>query len=610
MILLNALGCRQPPERPTEAFVFVDHVEEADHDYDEIQFRSVRKDELLSSQVTMESKTKRSFTPPVPSRFTFTVNVPTDPVLRFSIGATSFGKEALPVPIEFSIYLDSGEGDTLHFSETVFRRHPDRWFDHEIDLTPWSGRRIRLTFATRARPRQPVPHPPLLPYPVMAAWGHPILTSTRFEPDKTPIILISIDCLRADHVGVYGYPRATTPHIDKVAEVASIFDTAIGTSSWTLPTHMSMLTGLMPSFHAATKWEKLDTSVAYLPEVLAEGGYGTHGVASWVYVSQTYGFERGFDIYTVFDNPRAGEVIDEAIALIERATGQNLFLFIHILDPHWPYSPPRDFLEHFGPRPRDLSNLHDRVARAEPPKSDREIEEIIQLYDSEIAYTDQELGRFFEELRARDLYDRSLIIITADHGEAFYEHGHWQHSRTLYDELVHIPLIVKWPEQTTRGRVSAPVSQMDIFPTIIEAAGLELPHRERRGLADYAHGRTGDEGEPISSEVTWRSPEETKMKLSFRDGGQKYVTTLIGPVGSDLGVSHRLEEELYDLSSDPGEMKNLFSASSPEGEAYRQRVRAFLEAAREVRGTRSGEQIELDEKLLERLKALGYVDHY
>jgi arylsulfatase A-like enzyme len=327
-------------------------------------------------------------------------------------------------------------------------------------------------------------------------------------------------------------------------------------------------------------------------------------------VSQSYGFERGFDIYKVYDNPAAGEVVDQAIALIERAKGQNLFLFMHVLDPHWPYLPPRDFYQRFGPRPKDISTLHDRLRRAEPPESDLEIEEIIQLYDSEIAYTDQELGRFFEELAARDIYDRSMIIITADHGEAFYEHGHWQHSRTLYEELVHIPLIVKWPGQTQRGRINTQVSQTDIFPTLIEAAGLESPHTEARSLADYLGERAGEEdGSIILSEITWRSPEETRMKLSFRGGGQKYVATLLGPVGNDLAVSHLLEEELYDLLNDPDEMKNLLSASSPTTEDYRQRVRDFLDRAKKIRMTRKGERIELDEELLERLKALGYVDH-
>jgi arylsulfatase A-like enzyme len=555
-----------------------------------------------------------SLTPPIPSRFTYMVDVPAEPVFRFSIGATSFGEDILPAPILFSISVDAGEGEARVFNDTIHRWQPDQWLDREVDLSQWSGRRIQLTFETKERPRPkrtPKNPPPSLPHPVIAAWGNPVLTSPRFEPDKPTLILISIDCLRADHVSTYGYHRKTTPHIDKVAEDGIVFETAISTSSWTLPTHMSMLTGLMPSVHAATKWEKLDTSVPYLPEVLAEGGYRAYGVASWVYVSQIYGFERGFDIYKVYDNPVARDVVDEAIALIERAKGQNLFLFMHILDPHWPYLPPEDFYERFGPRPRDISTLHDRVGRAEPPESDLEIEEIIQLYDSEIAYTDQELGRFFAELVARGLYDRSMIIITADHGEAFYEHGHWQHSRTLYEELVHIPLIVKWPGQSPKGRINTQLSQMDIFPTLIGAAGLSAPHMEAQSLEQYigVGGEVEDKGESmIPSEITWRSPEETRMKLSFRGRGRKYVATLLGPAGNDLGVSHLLEEEFYDLLNDPDEAHNLFVTSSPETRDYRQRVRAFLETAKEIRRTRRGEQIELDEELLERLKALGYVD--
>ena len=112
---------------------------------------------------------------------------------------------------------------------------------------------------------------------------------------------------------------------------------------------------------------------------------------------------------------------------------------MHFLDPHWSYLPPKEFLERFGPRPPDISDLLDVVARSKAPPSPAETKQVTQLYDGEIAFTDQELGRFFDELKAMRLYNESLIIVTADHGEALYEHGHWQHSKTLYDEIVRIP---------------------------------------------------------------------------------------------------------------------------------------------------------------------------
>ena len=326
-------------------------------------------------------------------------------------------------------------------------------------------------------------------------------------------------------MGAYGYQRDTTPNIDRFAEDGVVFETAAATSSWTLPTHMSMLTGLVPSFHRATKWEKLDTSVPYLPELLSASGYRTSGVASWVYVSQIYGFERGFHLYQVMENPLASDVVDAALTQLAKNRGQSHFLFMHLLDPHWPYLPPREFIERFGARPRDISDLQDLIAHSKPPPSDRETQEIIQLYDGEIAYTDQELGRFFAELKMLGLYEDSMIIVTADHGEAFYEHGHWQHSQTLYDEVVRIPLIVKWPGGGAGSRVASLVSQVDIFPSLLEAAGIEPPPTEAVDLALVIDGDADPEGRTAISEVTWRSPRETSMKIAFRTASSKFVVT-------------------------------------------------------------------------------------
>ncbi|MGH9460647.1 MAG: sulfatase family protein, partial [Vicinamibacteria bacterium] len=288
----------------------------------------------------------------------------------------------------------------------------------------------------------------------------------------------------------------------------------------------------------------------------------------------------------------------------------NHFLFMHLLDPHWPYLPPKEFLERFGPRPRDISDLQDLILRAEPPPSETERDEIIRLYDGEIAFTDQELGRFFEELKALGLYDNSLIIVTADHGEAFYEHGHWQHSQTLYEEIIRIPMIVKWPGDSLKGRIRAQVSQVDVFPSVLQAAGIETPATGPYGLRELADAERRVSAERVvTSEVTWRSPNETSMKVSFRTEGMKFLATLAGPVGDDLGVSETRREELYDLVEDPDERTNLAAGRSEELASFQGRVRSFIDGARAQRSTRQGQPIELDQELLERLRALGYVDH-
>ena len=187
-------------------------------------------------------------------------------------------------------------------------------------------------------------------------------------------------------------------------------------------------------------------------------------------------------------------------------------MFVHLYDPHWPYLPPRELLEKFGPRPKDISDLMERTQEA--PKNASEVEDIIRLYDSEIAFADRELGRFFQALKDNGMYDDTLVIITSDHGEAFYEHGHWQHSQTLYDELTRVPLIVKWPESSTTGRSAELFSQVDIFATLVEAAGLELPVTEEGFLVRRSLASTGKLSRRLLSEMTWRSPDGTFMSES------------------------------------------------------------------------------------------------
>ena len=205
-------------------------------------------------------------------------------------------------------------------------------------------------------------------------------------------------------MSAYGYEHLTTPNIDTVASEGTVFENVFATASWTLPTHMSMLTGLLPSFHGATKWEKLASSVPYLPELLAEAGYRTSGVVSWVYLSQAYGFERGFHSYSVLDEPEASDIVNAAIEELQRGEGQSQFLFVHLYDPHWPYLPPRELLEKFGPRPKDISDLMERTQGQEAPKNASEVEDIIRLYD-------RELGRFFQALKDNGMYDDTLVII-------------------------------------------------------------------------------------------------------------------------------------------------------------------------------------------------------
>jgi arylsulfatase A-like enzyme len=597
-------GCRER-ERATSApqpFSLVREIDGAHLVFDEARFRSVRKDGRLVDTVTMEGRSELSLTPPVPSEVSYRLHLPEDPVLRFATGVSSLGEETLPAVVELEMSVESDGRETQVFSDTVRRMAGNRWRDHDVDLRPWAGKDVTLTLASRFR------SPHRVSVPALAAWGDPVVADAGTTERRPTIVLISIDCLRADHVGAYGYPHPTTPTIDALARGGTLFEKAFSTAPWTLPSHMSMLTGLLPSLHGATKWEKLSKDVDYLPELLDGAGYRTAGVVSWVYLSQVYGFERGFDFYQVLDAPKETDVVDVALKELDRGVGRPQFLFVHLFSPHWPYLPPPDLLARLGGRPRDISTLLDKTSTVAAPADETERDEVIRLYDAEVASADRELGRLLERLKKNGLYDNALVIVTADHGEAFLEHGHWQHSQTLYDELTHVPLVVKFPGERAAARWPKLVSSVDIFVTAAEAAGLRVSTSKSGVMARASLASPLDVPRTVLSEVTTRSPQGTFMKVAIRNATHKYMATLSGPVGDDLGVSKVDDEAFYDLTSDPHERRNLLASEDARGAApFRSELRQFLDAARAARSLRKGDAVELDAATMEKLRALGYV---
>ncbi len=515
LLLGSSCGEREPPS-PSRYF-FVDHTENVGREL------SLRRSTQLSTSITMADETRRSLVPPIPSRLEFDVEVPVDPVLRFAIGVFTFGEPGLAAAVEFNLQLDAGGNQEEVFAGVVGRARPNLWLDHEVELSRWQGEKVRLIFETK---RKGETGESSGERPALALWGKPVLSSRSERSERPNVILISIDCLRSDHLGIYGYSRDTTPSIDALAKDGVVFEAAVSTSSWTLPTHMSMLTGLPPSIHGATKTSMLHDSVPYLPVLLAESGYRVDGLVSVPTLSQEYGFDRGFHSYRFYFNPGASHTVDAAIDLLGKGDGQSHFLFLHLIDAHWPYAPPEEFRQRFGERPPDISDLLKQILNDVPPSGQAQIDQAVNLYDGEIAYVDRELGRFFDKMRAEGLYDSSLIILTADHGEAFYEHGYWKHTQTLYEEMVRVPLIVKWPAESPTGRVASLVSQVDVFPTVLGAVGLDSETAWARDLRRYV--TRPDTSRSVVSEVSWKAlvTRPALFKVAFRNEQFKYVATL------------------------------------------------------------------------------------
>jgi len=606
-VAIALLSCQ--PKEPAPAPFFLAHrVSEAEGTFDETRFRSFWKDGQLAGTMTFGNpgevtESRFSVIPPVPSQLIYHVLVPRDGRLAFDIGVATLGAESLPAPVTFTVTID----EEAVFEETVPRRLGNTWLSRTVDLGGWSGAEVALSLDTRFRDT---------PYSAadehgggaLPAWGNPVLSGPGNGQTRPDLILVSIDCLRADHVGAYGYELSTTPALDALADDGVLFDNTVSVSSWTLPTHMSMLTGLMPTAHGASRTHARLPSAPYLPEILSRDGYETIGIVSGLYLSPAFEFEKGFDVYRALIEEPAEKLVAAASERFLAEPHRPRFLFLHFFDAHWPYLPPPEYLERAGGRPPDISKLLNKVIQERPPDGPEQIEQMKTLYDAEVAYIDDQLGRFFDELKRRGLYDDALIIVTADHGEGFYEHELWQHSEIIYNEVTRVPLIVKAPKGAFGGsRRSELVSQLGIFPTLLEAGGHAAPFAHP-GLLSLAEG-SAPYPESALTEITWE-PNEIRgafVKLAATRGDLKYVATFAGDLDDEKFVSRLVEEELYDLSADPGERQNLLPGGAAKIGSLRGQVRDYLETVRQRRTEGGGGRILLDEALEEKLRALGYV---
>src|SRR5262245_7758209 len=323
------------------------------------------------------------------------------------------------------------------------------------------------------------------------------------KPGAPNVLLVMVDTLRADHLGVYGYEKAKTPAIDGLAADGVRCAHTFSQASWTRPSVATILTSLYPSSHGAVhKPDILPDRVDTVAEVLARAGYYTVGFADNVNVSPSFNFGQGFaeyrylapDLFFYANEPAAQLTLYSGLRLVRErflarrvdvhnyyqpaevvtdavlgwldspaAKAEPFFLFAHYMDPHDPY-----FVHPFN------GEGYARVANPNPPPA--VADKYRDLYDGEIAYLDTHLGRLFGELKRRGLYDKTLIVLTADHGEEFHEHGGWWHGTTLYDEQIHVPLVLKPPAGGARGRVVEELTtSLDIAPTIIARAGIPVP---------------------------------------------------------------------------------------------------------------------------------------
>jgi len=438
------------------------------------------------------------------------------------------------------------------------------------------------------------------------------------RPEKRPnVILVTIESLRADHVGCYGYERPTTPNLDRFASGAAVYDEAYSITSWTLPSHASLLTGLYPSELQVTEpHHSLDDSYRTLAERLADEGYTCVAFTSGPFLRKPYNLNQGFSFYD--DSPSAlsqenahgditNPVMEEKVtAFLRSMPAQPFFLFAYFWDVHYDYNPPAPYDTLFVTdemEPFDISRfeMNDQIA---PGIRTPRLAYIVSQYDGEIRCTDEMFGRIFEAVREEGLWDETAILVTSDHGEEFFDHGNKGHKHSLHRESVHVPLIIKPAGVAEARRDDRLASLLDVAPTILEMCGIGRPDSMRgRSLLRPPEGDHPELFHELM--LTYYGfvigggfvGPKTFPSFALRDGDFKY-----------MALPRKGGERLYHVSEDPFERHDLSDSLSADLPRWREKIRAWkkdLAATAAGHGTASTPALSREER--ERLEALGYL---
>lgn len=438
-------------------------------------------------------------------------------------------------------------------------------------------------------------------------------------PAKKNVVLIVADTVRADRLGCYGNTEGITPAIDRFAGDSVLFENCYSQAPWTLPAVTSILTSAYPDRHGAGGHEgaftKLRRDIPTVAEVFAGAGYATGAVTNVRFLSDTFGLDRGFGSVDVYKTKnvyrharRAMRTSFAAIRWIQRHKAKPFFLLVHYYDPHLIYSPPRAFRKRFADvQDRSTDNyifgtgtdiLNMRNSWTCP---DREtIERLEKLYNGEVAYTDSAVGWLLDRISDIGFGGKTVIALMADHGEEFLDHGGFEHSHTLYDELLNIPLIIRTPGMLEKQaehrpgaagiRVGCDVRSIDVAPTLCGLAGIP-PAKEFAGesFVSLLEGGSAADRPVLSQETMWGL-----SKNALRKDGFKIIVK-----------SSPDKYELYDIKDDPGEQNNIASKDPVRCGKMAAAVDGIIEAA----GGREllREKATLSNGDIKRLRSLGYV---
>ena len=387
------------------------------------------------------------------------------------------------------------------------------------------------------------------------------------------LVMVSFDALQAAHVGCYGYPRRVTPFFDRVAKDGYTFTNAMSVASWTVPASMTWFTGVYPSEHRMTNkyavyseqekklanLRELSPKLRTLAEIMKDQGYATGGFTGNAGVSGGFGYEQGFDTY-YYPRGKFGSIeqsIPRAIRWLESDQKKKFFLFLHGYDVHGQRTPTAGYDYRFVDPDYDKkytgSELEQELLREEGLEKgqltlrEADVRFWRAVYDEKIQRMDRQFGQFLAAFEKLGLTDKTLFVLTSDHGTEFYEHRRFDHGFTLYDELIHVPLVIKLPGQTAGEMIEDRISSIDVMPTVLDLLDVPITDAVQKQLRGTSLSPTM-QGDPATRNIY--------CETDYRD--YTFKRAIITPEGWKLIYTLESQSrELYYLPDDPGESRNL-----------------------------------------------------
>jgi choline-sulfatase len=537
----------------------------------------------------------RALLAPTSRTYAFHLQPPPEAQLVFDYGGVN------DVLFTVRAQLDGGRPQQL-FQD---RATPGKWREAAVDLSSFAGQALRLELQTRGESD--------------SGWGDPeIMVPRTRQADSPPpptsrprgVIMLVMDTARADAFSPFNeHSRLRTPAFDRLATGSAVFLNAYANENWTKPSVATILSGLYPSTHGAKREpDVLSKDVTLLPEILQRRGFATAAFIANGYCSEKFGFRRGWDVYRNYireNRPSQAEhVLSDALAWLDSNPRSRFFLYIQTIDPHVTYSPPRDHVRAYHPEPYQgpigptLDGYEQAaISQGKKPVTAADIRWIRALYDAEISYHDEHLGRFLDALSASNVLDQTLVIVTNDHGEEIDDHGRHGHGHTLYQELIRSPLLMRYPPLISPTRVRAIVESVDLLPTVAELLGLPA--------------QPGLDGVSLTPTLVGRPPSLPTYALAEFLDDQRAL--MVGRWKLLAGANGW--RKLYDLESDPQEQIDLGARAHVARRLCEQHLGEALatpaKAARfgDVRATPRRfrpAKVKQDSELRRQLEALGY----